>query len=373
MYEYIEDFGNCSSDYEGNTIDDTTEIITITADIGNKFKQTGTQDMSQGGIYITGYVLVVSRAVVIKAYELGDGVIDENGWVAEIPIGSLISEYGSKIRDEIKIIVETTFDENNTGGGDEPPTDPVGLTDLVTVFKLGYSDLNNLTTITWIEEGFSLADFIYKIYELPISIPSDVLSDSITIKIGSFNTLVDAPFITDSKIVIDLGVISVPSVYGNAYDYINTTCLLYIPYLDAPLEIDPDYVIDQDIQISYTIDLYNGGSFANISTSVTDKIIQRVEIPLTREIPFPEEQQQLKINTIGNYRFNDLTRCFIEVIRNTPYDNIGVYGNTMSEYGTIGDYDNYIEVDKIKLETTATNNERQEIEQLLKQGIYINS
>ena len=49
MYEYIEEFGNCSSDYEGDTIDETTETITIKADVGYKFKQT-TWDFTIGGM-----------------------------------------------------------------------------------------------------------------------------------------------------------------------------------------------------------------------------------------------------------------------------------------------------------------------------------
>ena len=372
MYEYIEEFDeHCHSDYEGDTIDETTETITIKADVGYKFKKTETYDWTIGGMRVEGYVIVILDTYTIIAYDLGDGVVDEKGWVAEIPIGSLLREHS--INKSVKIIVETTFDETHVDDEDEPPEDPKRLTDLVTILKLTYNDLNNLATILWSDESFSLTDFMFKIYELPISIPPDLIGDNISIKIGGFDTLVDAPFIKDSKIIIDLGVISVPSIYGNVYDYNNTSCLLYIPYLDTPLELDPDYVIDQDIEIFYTIDLYNGSTFANISSSVTNTIIQRVEIPLTREIPFTEQQQYVKINTIGDYRYNDLTRCFIEVVRNTPYDNTGIYGKTINEYGVIGDYKNYIEVDKIKLETTATNYERQEIEQLLRQGIYINS
>lgn len=370
MINYIEEFENCSSDYKGNTIDETTETITITADVGYKFKRSGTYDWTIGGMYVEGYVLVILDDKVIP-YNLGDGAVDEKGWVAKIPIGSLLKKYN--VRKKVKIIADTTFDETHVDNKEEPPEDPKSLTDLITIFKLSFSDLNNLATISWSAESFSLADFIYKIYELPISIPPDLIGDNIRIKVGGFDTLVDAPFIKDSKIIIDLGIISVPSIYGNVYDYNNTTCLLYIPYLDAPIELSPDYVIDQEIQVFYTIDLYNGRTFANITSSVINKVIQRVEIPLTREIPFPEEQQQIKINTIGNYRFNDLTQCVIEVIRNTPYDTIGIYGKALNEYGVIGDYTNYIEVDKIILETTATNYERQEIEQLLKQGIYINS
>ena len=69
---------------------------------------------------------------------------------------------------------------------------------------------------------------------------------------------------------------------------------------------------------------------------------------------------------------NRNNRCFIEVNRNIPYTkNNNVFGGSVVEYGKIGDYTGYLECDKIVLETNATNQEQEEIKNLLRNGVFI--
>ena len=89
-------------------------------------------------------------------------------------------------------------------------------------------------------------------------------------------------------------------------------------------------------------------------------------------IPFIQKTNGNVINSVSNVYKNKNNRCFIEVNRNIPYTkNNNVFGSSVVEYGKIGDYTGYLECDKIVLETNATNQEQEEIKNLLRNGVFI--
>ena len=215
-------------------------------------------------------------------------------------------------------------------------------------------------------------DFIYNLYILPTKISNELISTSEdNIKLGGYDTEVKSKYILTNKLIFDLGTITTPLIYNNVYDFKDTTTMLHVPYTQ-PFSIDNEYVIGETIKITLTIDLYNGFSTVNIfSSKIDNEMIEQKEVDIIHKIPFVQYSNDRTTSDIGNYVFNNVTKPFIEVIRNIPYNVDTQFGKPSIDYGKLIDYVGYIEVDNIELNTLATNNEKNDINRLLQNGIVI--
>lgn len=244
----------------------------------------------------------------------------------------------------------------------------------VNLYKTNQSELTELSKVRFYEELGQITDygqFITSLYVLPFDIPSDILGDKSTILLGNFDSGVESTLISTYSFDIDAGEIEVPLKYNNIYDFINTECILHLPFLDK-VYLNTEYVIGQTLTITFTIELYSGTLIANIKSSFNNEIVASVQGLIGMNIPFIQKSNGNVINSISNVYKNKINRCFIEVNRNIPYtkDN-NIFGGSVVEYGRIGDYTGYLECDKVVLETNATNQEQEEIKNLLRNGVFV--
>ena len=243
------------------------------------------------------------------------------------------------------------------------------------LYKTNQTELAELSKVVFLNlsGGYTTAygQFINSLYILPFDIPSDILGDTSTILLGNLDSDVESTLINTYSFDIDAGEIEVPLKYNNIYDFVNTECILHLPFLDK-VYLNTEYVVGQTITIDFTIELYSGTLTANIKSSFNNEIIASVQGLIGMNIPFIEKSNGNIINSISNVYKNRNNRCFIEVKRNIPYTkNNNVFGGSVVEYGKIGDYAGYLECDKIVLETNATNQEQEEIKNLLRRGVFI--
>jgi len=244
----------------------------------------------------------------------------------------------------------------------------------VNLYKTNQSELTELSKARFYTDGLQIVDygqFITSLYILPFDIPNDILGDKSNILLGTFDSGVESTLISTYSFDIDGGEIEVPLKYNNIYDFINTECILHLPFLDK-VYLNTEYVIGQKLTITFTIELYSGTLTANIKSSFNNEIVASVQGLIGMNIPFIQKSNGNVINSISNVYKNKINRCFIEVNRNIPYtkDN-NIFGGSVVEYGRIGDYAGYIECDKIVLETNATNQEQEEIKNLLRNGVFV--
>jgi len=244
----------------------------------------------------------------------------------------------------------------------------------VNLYKTNQKELTELSRAIFLESKDQIADcgqFINSLYILPFDIPSDILGDTSTILLGNFDSNVESTLISTYSFDIDGGQIEVPLKYNNIYDFINTECILHLPFLNK-VYLNTEYVIGQTITIDFTIELYSGTLTANIKSSFNNEIVASVKGLVCMNIPFIQKSNGNVINSISNIYKNKINRCFIEVNRNIPYTkNNNIFGGPVVEYGRIGDYTGYLECDKIALETNATKQEQEEIKNLLRNGVFV--
>lgn len=217
-------------------------------------------------------------------------------------------------------------------------------------------------------ELIDLGQYIANLYIIPFSL-SDITSDVKTpIKLGGYTVETEASQVNSSIINIRVAEIEVPAKYNNAYDYINTTCKLVLPFI-PPIEIEPARVIGNVITVDYVIELYGGE--VNVNVYSNDVLITTIQRNIKQDIPFKQDVQKHYHNQLGSKLMNHVSVPYIEVSRNIPYNNVGDYGYSTVEYIELNEVSGYVEVQKINLIGTATKREKQEIEQLLASGVII--
>ena len=248
------------------------------------------------------------------------------------------------------------------------------LGSFVNLYKTNQTELTELSKVRFYEELGQVTDYgqyINSLYILPFDIPSDILGDTSTILLGNLDSDVESTLINTYSFDINAGEIEVPLKYNNIYDFVNTECILHLPFLDK-VYLNTEYVVGQTITIDFTIELYSGTLTANIKSSFNNEIVASVQGLIGMNIPFIQKTNGNVINSVSNVYKNRNNRCFIEVNRNIPYTkNNNIFGGSVVEYGKIGDYTGYIECDKIVLETNATNQEQEEIKNLLNNGVFV--
>lgn len=243
------------------------------------------------------------------------------------------------------------------------------------IYYTNENELTELSKVRFVNASSETVDygsFITSLYKLPFPIDSGILAnEKSNIILGNYDSNVKSTRLITYKTEIDGGIISVPEKYKNVYDYLNTECILHLPNFNK-MYINTEYVIGQTLTIKYIIDLYTGNVTANVYSSFIDDIIETQTQQIAENIPFIQKQNNSVVGTVSNINKNVITTAFIEIVRNIPYDNENIFGKETIDYCVIGTKTGYIKVSDVVLNCTATVEEKEEIEQLLKEGVFIN-
>lgn len=243
----------------------------------------------------------------------------------------------------------------------------------VNLYRVTNSEMKQLAVARFVDnEGTTVdyGEFITQLYVLPFEISSDIIGEKDSIILGNYDSKVESTMLIDSKLYINGGLITVPNKYNNVYDYLNTTCTLRLPFFN-PIILDVDNVIDKTITIQYIVDLYSGNCTATITSSFTGEIIHSETTNIVTQIPFIQKQNNSIVNQLSNANENLIDNAFIEIVRNIPYYANDIFGKATIVFDTVGSVTGYCEISDIQLITTATNEEKEEIETLLKNGVFI--
>lgn len=337
-YVYITgELNNCTCNYENGEEITDDKIVTITANTGCTFK--GVYTYKNLDTAITNQfskneeetILTISNVATWNSYD-----IELNGNYNATKESELVSTF-------------------------------------VNLYRVTNSEMKQLAVARFVDnEGTTVdyGEFITQIYVLPFEISRDIIGERDSIILGNYDSRVESTMLIDSKLYINGGLITVPNKYNNVYDYLNTTCTLRLPFFN-PIILDVDNVIDKTISIQYIVDLYSGNCTVNISSSFTGEIIHSETTNIVTQIPFIQKQNNSIVNQLSNVNENLIDNAFIEIVRNIPYYANDIFGKATIVFDTVGSVTGYCEISDIQLITTATNEEKEEIETLLKNGVFI--
>ena len=245
------------------------------------------------------------------------------------------------------------------------------------LYKVTEKELSQLSKVRFQKDSTSdtVVDYgsaITQLYILPLNIPAEIIGDKSNIILGSFDSQVESTLLNNYTVDYDMGAITVPAKYNNAYDFINTTCTLRVPFFNA-VALDPENVVGHTISIKFTLDLYSGNVTMNVVSDFTGGIIYSATANIVTQIPFIQKQNNSVVNQLSNVFKYVIATPVIEVVRNIPYqaDN-STFGRETVQVAKLNTVHGYCEVDNVNLVTMATNDEKDSIISLLKEGVFIN-
>lgn len=254
----------------------------------------------------------------------------------------------------------------------QPPKDVAGFNYLYSVTSAILKLIAGERFITGADTTTDLGLYIINVLQLPFTLNTDVLGTENSIVLGNNVATTKAVEILDDEIIVDLGSIVVPHKFNNSYDYINTVTRLHLPFTNT-IDLDINYVIGYEINVKYIIDLYYGDVTINVSSSKIDNIIHSETTKIGRDIPFIRKYSGEAVNSITtkNGVNNGLLKPFIEVTRNIPYEQNNIFKNEVITHETLNNVTGFITVNNIILNSSATQNEKTTITNLLRSGVYI--
>lgn len=242
------------------------------------------------------------------------------------------------------------------------------------LYRVTNDTLSKLAKVRFRDSGSNIVDygtFINNLIKIPFALPDDMIADIGDIQLGNYDSNVKADVLQTYIYSVNIGKITIPEKYGNIYDYKETNCILHLPCSEN-MVIPTEYVINHTLTIEYKLDLYSGNCTVNIISDFTNEIVDSKTFNIGIQIPFMQEQNNSVVSTLKNIIDNGVKTAFVEVVRNIPYNVNSVFGNETIDYGTLENYVGFIKVSDILLNITATNDEKNQIEMLLKNGVYIN-
>lgn len=251
------------------------------------------------------------------------------------------------------------------------------ISNFVYCYNPTVDELNALAKVRFYEtsgetvEIVDYGEFITALYILPFDLTT-LQGDKTNIILGTYDSNVQATLLKSYKLEIDLGTVTIPLKYNNVYDFLNTECKIIVPFFNE-FFLENDYVINQTLTFKFIVNLYSGNVTLNVYSTFNDNIVYSATANVNVNIPFIQKQNNTIVGSLNNIFTNESDTVSIEVTRNIPYfDNENIFGKETVDYEMLGNCIGYIEVSDCKLETTATNDEKDDIINLLKQGVFIN-
>lgn len=325
-YTITQNLTNCVSDFSADKIVEGKHTITLTANAGYVFNETGRITI---GADFTDITPSGTNTQVIEFWAT-DNVI-------------------------IRMIANKQVEQ---------------LSSFNRLYHVTDSELSALSKVRYYTSDNTRGDYgeyITNLYEIPFDI-SSMLSESANIVLGWFTTNIPAQQIDGYKLELDLGEINCTMPYNNSYDYLNTKTTLYIPYFE-PIEIDSNSCINRTIHIKLFVDLYSGYGTLKVINDF-DEILANATNIVVNKIPFVQEKSGILLRQ-DVLKFTDIFTPYIVVTNPIPYNRNSIFGYSDNVDKILNTCTGFVRADNIKFTTLATSSEISEIESLLNKGIYI--
>ena len=327
-YTYQETLTNCKSNFTGKTlIKEGSTTFTFTADSGYIFGENGSIYIQPRTVGIEGN----GKSVLTKTYLINGNTRVELSAIKKVETLSTFNHL---------YLVDNDI--------------------LSSLSKKRYYNSNGVES--------DYGRFITDLYIIPFSI-TDILSDQANIILGFFDTQIPATQINGYTYNLNLGKIIVNENYGNVYDYINSKAILHVPFFNS-IELPIENVMKQTLQLNIIIDLYDGSGTLNIVSSLGG-LIHSETSNICKHIPYIQKTTETSFLQTLNTINNNITNAYLSIINNVPYNVVDDFGKNVVEYMEIKSLTNYFKINDIKMNTLATNDEKNKIVELLKNGCFI--
>ena len=216
-----------------------------------------------------------------------------------------------------------------------------------------------------VNANYDFTEFINQLYYLPFTVDENLSTPTNKISTGLWELNAPSREMKDNILNIDLGVIKVVAENDNGFDYNIESIKLYLP-LVLPIQIDFQDCYKKTISINYQINLLTGSATINVLSN--DKLISTFNQNVQTNLQMFSIYNNKDFGSLNNSINNELLTPYIKVNYYKPVDNLVSYETL--EHNNLSSYTNFVKTKNASV-SCGTQEEQQEIENLLNGGIYI--
>lgn len=245
-----------------------------------------------------------------------------------------------------------------------PVLDKYGI---ITIYNPTISQLKDIASVRYSisEETIDLGAYITNIIKVFAPIPQ---GQTANVLLGGYDTDVSANVVLNDIVEVDCGAITVVGHYNNAMDYKNTVAELFLPLIGF-VSVDVNKIMSQTLSLIYKINVINGDTLACLYNS-NDDLIECFQSDSSFEIPYrlnDELEARGNVGVNSNYLYGFTP--FLRVRYNLSY-NVDNIANDNKET-VLTNITGYIKCSEIYNTLAITTAEKNEIDELLRNGVII--
>lgn len=211
-----------------------------------------------------------------------------------------------------------------------------------------------------------LGDFITNLIRVFINVPK---GNRAVVSLGGYTTDVEANVIIDDIIETDCGNVSIEGHYNNAMDYENTDVEIFLPFIGFQ-SLETKKVMGESLHLIYRTNIINGDSIACIYNT-NGGLLYTFNCNVAFEVPYRinnDYEKDSKLAIDSNYLFGFTP--FVTIRYNKPYNSVSVTAKD-DRYCKVKELSGLIRCSEVFNTIRAQQQEKDEIETLLKQGIIL--
>lgn len=216
-----------------------------------------------------------------------------------------------------------------------------------------------------VNDNYDFTEFINQLYYLPFTVDENLSDPTNKINTGLWELNAPAREMKDNVLNIDLGTINVIPENDNGFDYNIESIKLFLP-LVLPIQIDFQDCYKKLISINYKINLLTGSATINVLSN--DKLISTFNQNVQTNLQMFSIYNNKDFGSLNNSINNELLTPYVKVNYYKPVENLVSYETL--EHNELSSYTNFVKTRNASV-SCGTQEEQQEIENLLNGGIYI--
>ena len=246
------------------------------------------------------------------------------------------------------------------------------------VYKLTDAELKDITLARF-EGGtkdnpIDYGKYILGLISLPFKLDESYLLESEGIILGDGVFSATGTLMATDTIIYNLGDIKIVGEYQDFRDFKNVEAILHLPYAEK-ISIPPEYVINETINISYTVNLYDGVALITVKSSkiggkaiITDSTDLNISVPFSIGENIPERNKPSNIRLGGD---NGIYKAFIEILQNEFINTDNALDVFIKDFGKLTDFKGFCTVENINFAGVINQTESEMILSMLRNGVII--
>lgn len=260
--------------------------------------------------------------------------------------------------------------------GEAEPTPSTERVEFYTIYEPTNENMQAINNAIFIDSHGTIDTLNYFISykKFFCNIPTD---GTTALKAGKFNFNILAPYVNSKIIEVDCGSIDIDELYEDILDYSPYTQIrVYLPFCGFEY-LDVEKLMGHTIHLKYQVDVMSGRCLAQLFTDIVSP--ETCYYQFAGTIAADEPLSQANTYYKGGYELltsNMLGELqpfvVVSTAKNLEGDVADYEGLPSAEVVRVGDVTGYIRYKSIfASRMTATESEKAEIEQLLKQGVFV--